>query len=356
MAAPQFVPVSPVDRPRSYESPDHVPAAWRADRPAEVSGPQPAGAQLGYQGPDQGYGLLLAERFRDRLQLQAGEDVDDAITGCLGVALRRASSFGRAPTIHDFTVAFTIWGFLDRLAADRAGGPATSAVRGRAPCDAPLRRGPVHRRQRPRGDVAADAPAGPGGLPGQLARAARRLSAPGRRCRGHRRWHRRCVGGLRAGRRGAGRRSARAGGRAGPPHDRSFSRRLPGELRAAHGPGAHRGQPSGLRRGSRTVRCSTTVGAPLGPLGGAAGAGGGTWRRSWPRSTRCSRSPRTRRSSGARCSGPNVSPPRRWSRTRRPSTCSRCTRPTRGAWSVRGAPSAERGRSPRWRDRGRAGG
>jgi hypothetical protein len=113
MAAPEFVPVSPVDKPRSYESPDHVPDAWRADRPAEVTGRQPSGSQLGYQGPDQGYGLLLAERFRDRLQLQPGEDPDDAITGCLGVALRRASIFGRAPTIHDFTVAFTISGFLD---------------------------------------------------------------------------------------------------------------------------------------------------------------------------------------------------------------------------------------------------
>ena len=56
---------------------------------------------------------LLAERFRDRLQLQPNEVADDAIQGCLGVALRRASLFGRAPTIHDFTVAFTIWGFLD---------------------------------------------------------------------------------------------------------------------------------------------------------------------------------------------------------------------------------------------------
>ena len=68
---------------------------------------------FGYQGPDQGYGLVLAERMRDRLQLQPGENADDAITGCLGVALRRASLFGRAPTIHDFTVAFTVWGFLD---------------------------------------------------------------------------------------------------------------------------------------------------------------------------------------------------------------------------------------------------
>jgi hypothetical protein len=113
MAAPPFVPISPVDRPRTYESPDHVPEAWKADRPAELAGRQPVGPQLGYQGPDQGYGLLLAERYRDRLQLQPGEVADDAIQGCLGVALRRASTFGRAPTIHDFTVAFTIWGFLD---------------------------------------------------------------------------------------------------------------------------------------------------------------------------------------------------------------------------------------------------
>ena len=66
MAAPPFVPHSPVDKPRTYESPDHVPEAWRADRPGDLAGRQPAGAQLGYQGPDQGYGLLLAERFRDR--------------------------------------------------------------------------------------------------------------------------------------------------------------------------------------------------------------------------------------------------------------------------------------------------
>ena len=35
-------------------------------------------------------------------------------TGCLGIGLRRASMFGRAPAVHDFTIAFTIWGFLDQ--------------------------------------------------------------------------------------------------------------------------------------------------------------------------------------------------------------------------------------------------
>lgn len=113
MAAPPFVPVDPVDRPRAYESPTHVPDSWTGGRPAAVGGRQPSGARLGYQGPDQGYALLLAERFRDRVQVTEGERVDDAITGCLGVALRRASIFGRAPVVHDLTIALTIWGFLD---------------------------------------------------------------------------------------------------------------------------------------------------------------------------------------------------------------------------------------------------
>jgi hypothetical protein len=57
--------------------------------------------------------LKLARSFEGKLQLQPGEKVDDAIAGCLGVALRRASMFSRAPVIHDFTIAYTIFGFLD---------------------------------------------------------------------------------------------------------------------------------------------------------------------------------------------------------------------------------------------------
>lgn len=113
MAAPAFVPQSPVNPAKAYESPDYVPGVWAADRPAELPGRQPAGTDLGYQGPDQGYALTIAERFRDRLQLSAGLHADDAIRGCLGIALKRASLYGRAPVIHDLTIAFTIWGFLD---------------------------------------------------------------------------------------------------------------------------------------------------------------------------------------------------------------------------------------------------
>jgi hypothetical protein len=113
MAAPKFAPVSCVDDPRVYGSPDVVPGSWKPDRPADLVGFQPEGARLGNQGPDQGFALKIANGFRDRLQLQPGEHASDAIQGCLGIALRRASIFSRAPVVHDLTIAFTIWGLLD---------------------------------------------------------------------------------------------------------------------------------------------------------------------------------------------------------------------------------------------------
>jgi hypothetical protein len=112
MAAPKFAPVSPIDEPRSYASPDHVPDAWMADRPAEIVGFQPVGARLGFQGPDQGFAIKIANGFRDRLHLATGEHAADVIHGCLLIGLRRASMFSRAPVVHDLTVAFTAWGFL----------------------------------------------------------------------------------------------------------------------------------------------------------------------------------------------------------------------------------------------------
>ncbi len=113
MAAPKSAPSPVIDAARAYSSPPVAPAAWSADRPADLTGFQPAGPQLGFQGPDQGFALKIAAGFRDRLQLQPGEHADDAIRGCLGIALRRASLFSRAPVVHDLTIAFTIWGFLD---------------------------------------------------------------------------------------------------------------------------------------------------------------------------------------------------------------------------------------------------
>jgi hypothetical protein len=67
---------------------------------------------MGRQGPDQGYALLLARRFADRLELAPDEHAEDAVAGCMVVAMARASLFGRAPVIHDLDLAFTLWGYL----------------------------------------------------------------------------------------------------------------------------------------------------------------------------------------------------------------------------------------------------
>jgi len=112
MAAPDYVPAPALDEPRVYQSPPWRGEAWTADRPGEIGGPQPTGAMLGDPGPDQGYALRLARGFRDRLVLTSAESVDDAIAGCVAIAMRRASSYGRGPVIHDLTVAFTLWGYL----------------------------------------------------------------------------------------------------------------------------------------------------------------------------------------------------------------------------------------------------
>jgi hypothetical protein len=113
MAAPKFAPVPPVDTARGYAAPDHVPASWMPDRPGEIEGFQPVGERLGYQGPDQGFAIKIANTFRSKIHVSAGESVDDALRGCLGVGLRRASLFSRAPVVHDLTIAFTVWGYLD---------------------------------------------------------------------------------------------------------------------------------------------------------------------------------------------------------------------------------------------------
>jgi hypothetical protein len=115
MAAPEYVPVPPTQKVRlPWESPDHVPAPWTLDRPAEVAfGRQPVGPRLGYPGPDIGYALTLLPRIRPEIRMAPGEHVEDADAGCSAIAMRRAAIFGRAPVIHDLRIAFTIWGFLD---------------------------------------------------------------------------------------------------------------------------------------------------------------------------------------------------------------------------------------------------
>ena len=112
MAAPEHVPVDRTRYLRTYESPPRRAGSWIASRPGELVDGQPHGDLLGNQGPDQGYVLSLVRRFEGKLTLTSGEHERDALAGAAAVALKRASLFGRAPVVHDLTVALTIWGFL----------------------------------------------------------------------------------------------------------------------------------------------------------------------------------------------------------------------------------------------------
>ena len=86
MAAPEYVPVKSTGRARAYESPDYVPRPWLADRPGDLVGLQPEGRMLGDPGPDQGFALVLARRFEDRVHLADREHAEDAVAGCVAVA------------------------------------------------------------------------------------------------------------------------------------------------------------------------------------------------------------------------------------------------------------------------------
>lgn len=112
MTQPDYVPSTDLDEVRPLDR-LRPPRPWTPDRPAEEARPRrPTGKRMGTPGPDQGYALALAERFKDRLVLLEGEDADDAVHGCLGIALRRAAEFGRAPVVHDWEHAFNLFGFL----------------------------------------------------------------------------------------------------------------------------------------------------------------------------------------------------------------------------------------------------
>lgn len=112
MAQPDFVPVTTADRVRK-DLAETVADRWVADRPAEVvEQGQPHGDRLGSPGPDQGYAIKLAHSMEDQLQHEDDEHVDDIIAGCVGVATKRASLYGRAPVIYDLEFAFTLWGYL----------------------------------------------------------------------------------------------------------------------------------------------------------------------------------------------------------------------------------------------------
>jgi len=115
MAAPDYVPVKPTDQPRAYASPPRRPEEWLADRPGEVIGDvvERDEGRMGSPGPDQGYIWKLTPLVEGDVHLAEREQMEDVLAGAVAVGLKRASSYGRAPVVHDLRVALTIWGYLD---------------------------------------------------------------------------------------------------------------------------------------------------------------------------------------------------------------------------------------------------
>jgi hypothetical protein len=98
----------------------HMPAPrrWRADRPGDLGALQPKGALLGSPGPNVGYALTLTSRARDRMRLEPQEHADDAIAIVAALAMKRASTFGRGPTVNDVDFALELLGYLGDAPAD----------------------------------------------------------------------------------------------------------------------------------------------------------------------------------------------------------------------------------------------
>ena len=115
MAAPEYVPVKPLDDVRAYESPPRRPDQWRADRPGDLVGrPARRATASASRAPTRATPSSWPTRCSARSCSPARSSVDDAIAGCLGdrpqagVALRPGA---RSPTTCGSRS--TLWGFLD---------------------------------------------------------------------------------------------------------------------------------------------------------------------------------------------------------------------------------------------------
>ena len=118
MPTDPFVAPELEDRPR--QEPNlapgvHLPAAhaWKADRPGDLVAGQPTGNLLGRPGPNVGYAVTLAGRLRDSIALAPHEHVADALAVIAELAMKRAASYGRAPTMPDVEVAASLLGYRD---------------------------------------------------------------------------------------------------------------------------------------------------------------------------------------------------------------------------------------------------
>ncbi len=122
MTQPKFAPILPDDEVRAL-SKLAAPEPWTADRPAAFRADPGAARKVGRgsTGSDQGYALLLAERYGDRITLAEGEHADDVLCGAGVIAMRRASLFGRAPVAGDIELALRLFGFIGGASEELTG-------------------------------------------------------------------------------------------------------------------------------------------------------------------------------------------------------------------------------------------
>jgi hypothetical protein len=118
-----YVPVTLDEEPRQEPNlapGSHMPpsGSWRADRPGDLGPMQPKGPFLGSPGPNVGYALTLVNRVKDRFKLEAHESVDDAAAVVAELAMKRAATFGRAPTVNDVDFGMELLGYRGEVPAD----------------------------------------------------------------------------------------------------------------------------------------------------------------------------------------------------------------------------------------------
>ena len=116
MPTDPYVPTPLDEKPRqkqNFAAGVSMPPArgWRADRPGDDVAQMPRGPLTGSPGPSIGFALTLAKRSRDRLRLEPSEHADDAVAVVAELAMKRASTFGRAPTATDIVVVAELLGF-----------------------------------------------------------------------------------------------------------------------------------------------------------------------------------------------------------------------------------------------------
>jgi len=80
-------------------------------RPGAVEGPWPTGPGFGSPGPNIGFAFTLVQRARDRFALAVREHTADAYALVAALAMKRASSFGRAPVVDDVSCGLVVLGY-----------------------------------------------------------------------------------------------------------------------------------------------------------------------------------------------------------------------------------------------------